>query len=332
MEKSASKKTRTTKKPKPKSEPNYDQLVLDSLKRLPKYQPDLMPPGGLRGQSQMRYVRQFYPVNRSSPHILVEGLSATPQEISEYIAFCHDKSNDWPQVKPGQVTEQQGRQFLARKNEFWLDEAIPHSEKDLGLSLIQWHEIGVKHAPKETGGPMMRDQWYRMLTRRCWEMNAFIVEFVQILGFNQPPQPVPETVLKALQAALENQLKTQQGILSQLRSQRLPLWVQAGKQKRLIWPEEICLISSDVKIGLQIYTVTGERFPSFQSLSELETRYASDPDLMRTSRQHIVNLRQLAQIEPQGRGRNLTFLTLPPDITARVTAAYLAAFEARLQP
>ena len=33
-----------------------------------------------------------------------------------------------------------------------------------------------------------------------------------------------------------------------------------------------------------------------------------------------------------GLGRNLSFLTLPSDITARVTASYLAAFEARLKP
>lgn len=332
MKKPAPDKKKTAKKNTSKSKPSYDQLVLDSLQRLPKFQPDLMPSGGLQGQAQMRYVRQFYPGNRNSPQILTDALAVTPEEVSEYLAFCHDKSDDWPQLKPDEVTELHGWQFLARKNEFWIDEAIPRSEKDRGHSLSQWHEIGVKHAPKDTGGPLMRDQWYRMLARRCFEMNAFIVEFVQILGFHEPPRPVPETVLKALKAALENQLKTQQEIIAQLRRQRVPLWVQDGKQKRLLWPEDIALISSDIAVGLQVYTVGGERFHCFDSLAELETRFAADPDLMRTSRQHMVNLRQLDRIEPEGRGRNLSFLTLPPDITARVTAAYLAAFEARLQP
>lgn len=254
-----------------------------------------------------------------SPQILPDDIHASPKEVAEYWAFCSGE-----QLSPEQISEAQCWQFSAHKNEFFLNDAIPYDEKiDRERTLMAWYPVACTYYNL---APAPADEHYKKYARRCMALEAYEIEFVQLLALGEPPKPVPEAVLLDIKAGLQQHIQQQQAILDQLRRQRVPLWVQAGKEMKLLWPEEICFITSETKTGLEIFATTGERWPSFQTLSALEQQLAADLGFMRTSRQHLVNLNHIALVQPAGRGRDLTFNGLPADIKARVTDGYLKAF------
>ncbi|MDZ4056118.1 MAG: LytTR family DNA-binding domain-containing protein [Polynucleobacter sp.] len=265
-----------------------------------------------------------WPHDRDTARLLPEDMLVSPQEIAEYWAFCTGE-----QLTLEQISQAQCWQFSVHKDSFYRLEHIPEAEKqDRTRSLLAWHPIICKYA---TFGPDSGDSWAKTWAGFCMELKAYEIQFIQVLAQGEAPQPVPEALLREIKDGLQQHLQQQQAVLQQLRQQRLPLWVQAGKQLKLLWPDEICFITSETKVGLEVFTVAGERYPSFETLSDLETRLVSEPQFMRTSRQHLVNLSRIDQVEPAGRGRNLTFKGLPADMQARVTDGYLKAFLERLK-
>ncbi|PKL80680.1 MAG: hypothetical protein CVV27_00125 [Candidatus Melainabacteria bacterium HGW-Melainabacteria-1] len=276
-----------------------------------------------KGALRVQYIRNYWPANNYSPQVQPEDLKVTAAEVAEYLAYCFGE-----QVSPDQISEAQLWQFTVRKNEFFLDETIPFAEKrERERSLTAWHPIGCKYGPN---GYDYRDDWYKSCARRCMELSAFQVEFVQPLAQGEKPKPVPGAVLKEIRDGLKQHIQAQQTILQELRRLRVPLWVQAGKEIKLLWPAEICFISSEAAVGLEVFTTAGERWPCFHPLASLEQQFAAEPDFMRTSRQHLVNLSHIDRVQPAGRGRDLTFRSQPEDIKARVTDSYLKAFLKRL--
>lgn len=271
---------------------------------------------------RVQYIRPW-PASPQAPWILPDDLIVTPQEAAEYWVYCSGSP-----ASPDQVSEAQCWQFTARKHEFFLDEAIPEAEKlDRARSLMAWHLIACKYSHL---GPEQGDERLKTQAWSCMALEAFEIEFLQLLALGEQPKPVPEAVLKEIKEGLQQHLQQQQAILSELRRQRVPLWVQAGKELKLLWPDEICFITSEIKSGLEVFTTSGDRWPCFQTLSTLEQQLAPEPDFMRTSRQHLVNLSHIDQVQPVGRGRDLTFKGLPPDKKARVSDSYLKAFLGRL--
>lgn len=265
-----------------------------------------------------------WPADELAPRVLPDDITVTPQEAAEYWAFCSGEP-----LGSEAVTEAQCWQFAVLKHGFFLNETIPIAEKfDRSRTLTAWHPIVCKYWNL---GPEYGAEWLKNAARRCLDLTYSQLEFLQPLAFGEPPKPVPEAVLREIRDSLQQQVQQQQTILAQLRRQRVPLWVQAGKEMKLLWPDEICFITSETKTGLEIYTMAGERWPSFQTLAALEQQLAAEPDFMRTSRQHLVNLSRIALVQPAGRGRDLTFTGLPSDIKARVTDGYLKAFLERLQ-
>lgn len=259
----------------------------------------------------------------AAPRVLPEDIAAAAPEVAEFYTFCLGT-----QLSPAHITEAQCWQFAALKNEFFLNESIPYTEKmDRARTLLAWHPIVCKYYSL---GPEQGADWLKTQAQRCMALEAFEIEFLQLLALGESPKPVPEAILKEIQAGLQQHVQQQQAILAQLRQQRLPIWVQAGKELKLIWPEEICFISSEAKAGLEVFTTTGERWPCFQTVSALEQQLSTEPDFMRTSRQHLVNLSHIDCVIAAGRGRDLTFRGLAADFKARVTDGYLKAFLERL--
>lgn len=274
-------------------------------------------------QLRVQYAKPW-PASPESPQILPEDMMVSPQEVAEYWGFCSGE-----QLAPEKISQAQCWQFSVHKNQFYLLDYIPAAEKqDRTRSLTAWHPLICKYHPVSTD---QGNSWAKKQAEFCMELQAYEIQFLQLLAQGEAPQPVPEALLREIKAGLQQHLEQQQSVLQQLRQQHLPLWVQAGKQLKLLWPDEICFITSETKVGLEVITITGERYPSFQTLSELENRLAPELQFMRTSRQHLVNLSHIDQVQPSGRGRNLTFRGLPADLLARVTDGYLKAFLERLK-
>ncbi len=271
---------------------------------------------------RVQYARPW-PASPDSPQILPDDMQVSPQEVAEYWAFCTGE-----QLLPDKISQAQLWQFSVHKDQFYQLDYIPAAEKqDRKRSLTAWHPLICKYNPF---GADAGDSWAKKQASFCMELQAYEIQFLQLLSQGEAPQPVPEALLREIKSGLQQHLEQQQAILQQLRQQRQPLWVQAGKHLKLLWPDEICFITSETKVGLEVFTVSGERYPNFQTLSELEKRLSSETQFMRTSRQHLVNLNHIDQVQPAGRGRNLTFKGLPADLQARVTDGYLKAFLERL--
>jgi DNA-binding LytR/AlgR family response regulator len=107
------------------------------------------------------------------------------------------------------------------------------------------------------------------------------------------------------------------------------LFVQDGDRKKLLKVSEVCFITTNPK-GLDIYTLTGEKFINFSSISETEREFSEDPRLMKTHKSFIVNLTMIDSVKPIPGGRELTFRGLPSDLIAKVTFDVLNEFEDRL--
>jgi len=299
------------------------QRILDSLAQDFDAVPELPLEQGLKPVLDLRYYRQYYPSNPEAPLRLRESLQVSAAEVAKYLAYCLQET-----VKVEEVTEGQRLQFVARKHEFWFDATIPEPEKSVTFDLIAWHKLGLRYAPDDSQA--MRQMLYEKLARQAWAEMAYVIEFLQALGFNQAPRPVPEAMLKALEATLDKQIAKQQELLDRLQRFEVPIWVQAGTSKQLLRPAEICLISSEPNQGLAVYTLSGQRHVSFERLADLEPQLCQQARFMRTSRQHLVNLEQIRTVTPEGRGRTLSFYPLDESILARVTATYLSDFLARL--
>lgn len=265
-----------------------------------------------------------WPHDRDAAWLLPDDMLVSPPEILEYWAFCTGK-----QLDPEAISQAHCWQFSVQKDIMSRQDYIPETERqNRTRSLKDWHALVCKYHPF---GADQGDSWAKTWAGFCIELRAHEIQFLQLLALGDVPQPDPEALLREIKAGLQQHLQQQQAVLQELRQQRLPLWVQAGKQLKLLWPDEICFITSETKVGLEVFTVAGERYPSFQTLSELEERLQPEPQFMRTSRQHLVNLSRIDQVQPAGRGRNLTFKGLPTDLQARVTDGYLKAFLERLQ-
>lgn len=308
------KKKRSSSTPKPASE-NLDARQPAGTSK----------PLSLKDSLKLRvqYARPW-PASTDLPQILPDDMHVTGQEAAEYWAFCTGE-----QLTPSQISQAQCWQFSVHKDQFYRLEHIPAAEKqDRTRSLLAWHPIICKYA---TLGPDSGDSWAKNWARRCMQLEAYEIQFLQLLALGEAPQPVPEALLRELKAGLQQHLQQQQAVLQELRRQRAPLWVQAGNELKLLWPNEICFITSEAKVGLEVFTTAGERWPCFQTLAVVEQRFATEPDFMRTSRQHLVNLSHIDHVQPAGRGRNLTFRGQPADIKARVTDNFLKAFLDRLR-
>lgn len=132
-------------------------------------------------------------------------------------------------------------------------------------------------------------------------------------------------LLKELQATrqVNEQLLNRLKVLDQV------LWVQQGQKMKLLRVPDIAMITTNPR-GLDVHTITSEKFANFDSISNVEASFVADPRLMRTHKSYLVNLNAIDTIEVSSSGRILTFKGLPPELTARVTYEYLAEFEKRL--
>ena len=121
--------------------------------------------------------------------------------------------------------------------------------------------------------------------------------------------------------------KEQLELLKRLELIEKPLFVQDGDKKKALRVSDISFITTNPK-GLDIYTVKGEKYINFSSISETDQEFKDDPRLMKTHKSYIVNLNQVDTVIVQS-GRTLTFRGLSPDLTARVTHEYLDDFHKR---
>lgn len=137
-------------------------------------------------------------------------------------------------------------------------------------------------------------------------------------------QPYNE-LLKELQATrqVNEQLLNSLKVLDQV------LWVQQGQKMKLLRVPDIAMITTNPR-GLDVHTITGEKFANFDSISNVDKDFAADPRMMRTHKSYLVNINAIDTIEVSSSGRILTFKGLSPEITARVTYEYLDEFEKRL--
>lgn len=296
--------------------------MLEALRRYKKKPDATAPEDALNPVVQIRY-SSIWSADVNASYPLVEYIQVTPQEIVEYMRFCLQQ-----EVKPEDVTEARRLQFQTRKHVFYFDESIPQEKKSFYLSLKEFHTLGIPYAPD--GNTELREELYKILARRAWDGDAYEIHFLQVLSAGQAPKPVPEAMLKALQALLRQQIEAQQELLQELKHFHPPIWVQAGESKQLLQPLDIALIASTPRHGLAVYTLAGDQYLSFTSLAELEKQLQNVPQFMRTSRQHLVNLSQIQTVQSAGRGRDLSFRHLPDTVTARVTAAYLPEFLRRM--
>ena len=309
-------------KSSPSEAARREQAMLEALKRYKKRSAYISPEDALNPVVQIHYTSVWSPdVHASYP--VFDHIQVTPKEIVEYMAFCLQKK-----VKPEDVTEARRLQFQVRKHVFYFDETIPQEQKSFYHSLKECHTIGVPYAPD--GNTELREELYKILAQRAWDGEAYDIHFLQVLSAGQAPKPVPEAMLKALQALLRQQIEEQQQLLQQLKHFHPPIWVQAGESKQLLQPLEIALITSEPRHGLAVYTLEGAQYLSFATLGQLEEQLQGIPQFMRTSRQHLVNLSQIQTIQSAGRGRDLSLRNLPDTLTARVTAAYLPEFLRRM--
>lgn len=270
---------------------------------------------------RVEYIRPLS-LSRDSRQILPSDIRVIPQELSEYWAYCSGQS-----MSPEQFSLSQIWQFAVFKNEFLLNDLIPYHEKlDRTRSLLNWHQVLCKYSPFDYQDQSLKDD-----ASKCFELKKYLVEFVQTLAVGQEPQEIPEAIFKQIKTSLASHVENQKAILQELQGKQTPIWVQAGKQMKLIWPQDICFVSSQADVGLQLYTNSGQQYPLFLSLAVLERQLASEPYFMRTSRQHLVNLRQIETVTSSGRGRDLTFRSLPSDLQARVSERFLKAFIERLK-
>lgn len=260
--------------------------------------------------------------SRDSRQIIPPDITVSPQEVAEYWSYCSGQV-----TTPNQISDAQAWQFNVFKNEFFFNDFVPYHEKlDRTRSLLNWHHLVCKYSPFDT-----QDQFLKDDAKQCFELKKYLVEFVQTLAMGQAPQEIPEAILKQIKTSLAAHVENQQTILIQLERKQTPLWVQAGKQMKLIWPQDICFVSSQSDVGLQLYTSSGQQYPLFLSLAALERQLGAESYFMRTSRQYLVNLHQIETVTPSGRGRDLTFRSLAPDIQARVSERFLKAFLERLK-
>ena len=107
-----------------------------------------------------------------------------------------------------------------------------------------------------------------------------------------------------------------------------PIFVQDGDKKKVIRIPEICFITTNSK-GLDIYTLDNKKHINFSSISETAEEFKDDSRLMKTHKSFIVNLDNISSVKVIAGGREVTFIGLPEDITAKITSDVLEEFEKR---
>lgn len=309
-------------KPKPSEAALHEQKMFAALKRHKKQLSQIPIEQALNPVVEIRYT-SIWSSDAYTSYRMISNLQVSVEEVAEYMGFCLAQK-----VSISDITELQRLQFSVRKHEFYHDKTIPDDQKWKKRSLVEWHEMSVPYAPD--GDTALREKFYKMLAQRAWNGDAYELEFMQILSFNEAPKPVPEAMLKALQTLLRQQIAEQQQLLQRLQQFQVPIWVQAGESKQLLQSKDIALISSEPRQGLAVYTLDGEQHLSFNTLGQVEKQLVGMHQFMRTSRQHVVNLSQIRSIQNASRGRDLYFINQPDTLIARVTAAYLPEFLKRM--
>jgi len=107
-----------------------------------------------------------------------------------------------------------------------------------------------------------------------------------------------------------------------------PIFVQDGDKKKVLRIPDICFITTNSK-GLDIYTLDNKKHINFSSISETIEEFKDDPRLMKTHKSFIVNLDNISSVKVIAGGREVTFIGLPEDITAKITGDVLEEFEKR---
>ncbi len=107
-----------------------------------------------------------------------------------------------------------------------------------------------------------------------------------------------------------------------------PIFVQDGDKKRVLRIPEICFITTNPK-GLDIYTLDNKKHINFSSISETIEYFKDDPRLIKTHKSFIINLNNISSVKVIPGGREVTFINLPDDITAKITSDSLEEFEKR---
>ena len=127
---------------------------------------------------------------------------------------------------------------------------------------------------------------------------------------------------------LDQLLKQYSQILKSLELIEKPIFVQDGDKKKVLRVYEICFITTNPK-GLDIYTKDGKKHINFDSISNVAESFIDDPRLMNTHKSFIINFNFIDSVKVIPGGRELTFVGLPPELTAKVTSDALDEFEAR---
>jgi DNA-binding LytR/AlgR family response regulator len=107
-----------------------------------------------------------------------------------------------------------------------------------------------------------------------------------------------------------------------------PIFVQDGDKKKVLRIPDICFITTNSK-GLDVYTLDNKKHINFSSISETIEEFKDDPRLMKTHKSFIVNLDNISSVKVIAGGREVTFIGLPEDITAKITGDVLEEFEKR---
>ena len=128
---------------------------------------------------------------------------------------------------------------------------------------------------------------------------------------------------KKLQAADDeiSLLKEIKQILREIKPEVQRIAVDGHKSIILLDTSDICYITTDGR-KLLFYTADGKQYYNYDSLSELEKKFSTDPRYLRAHRSFIINMDQLKEIFIVPGGREVTFLTLPPE--TKIPVAYSA--------
>ena len=107
-----------------------------------------------------------------------------------------------------------------------------------------------------------------------------------------------------------------------------PIFVQDGDKKKVLRIPQIAFITTNAK-GLDIYTTDGQKHINFSSISETAEDFKDDLRLMKTHKSYIINLNSIVSIGVVPGGREVTFIGLDPQLTAKITSDVLEEFEKR---
>lgn len=114
-------------------------------------------------------------------------------------------------------------------------------------------------------------------------------------------------------------LKEIKQILREIKPEVKRIAVDGHNSIILLDISDICYITTDGR-KILFYTANGQQYYNYDSLSELEKKLSGNPRFLRSHRSFIINMDQIKELFIVPGGREVNFLTLPPE--TKIPVAY----------